>query len=98
MNQRIRGERHLSTEDHRQLGTMKTTLDTLRARNRGCPNAARATVGAHGSSMADTGVPAEVAKACLAHVLRSGGVQACQRSDFLTRRAEVLQAWNDYIG
>jgi integrase len=49
------------------------------------------------SWMAETGVPAEVAEACLAHVPRSRVVQAYQRSDLLERRAEVMQAWGDYI-
>jgi len=49
------------------------------------------------SWMAETGVPAEVAEACLAHVPRSQVVQAYQRSDLLTRRAEVLKGWSDYI-
>ena len=50
------------------------------------------------SWMAETGVPAEVAEACLAHVPRSQVVQAYQRSDLLTRRAEVMQAWGEYLG
>jgi len=49
------------------------------------------------SWMAETGVPAEVAEACLAHVPRSRVVQAYQRSDLLERRAEVVQAWSDYL-
>ena len=49
------------------------------------------------SWMADCGVPAEVAEACLAHVPRSKVVQAYQRSDLLERRAEVMQAWSDYV-
>ncbi|MDE0356347.1 MAG: tyrosine-type recombinase/integrase [Gammaproteobacteria bacterium] len=49
------------------------------------------------SWMAESGVPAEVAEACLAHVPRSQVVQAYQRSDLLERRAEVLQAWCDYV-
>ena len=49
------------------------------------------------SWMAEFSVPAEVAEACLAHVPRSQVVQAYQRSDLLKRRAEVLQAWSDYI-
>jgi len=49
------------------------------------------------SWMAESGVPAEVAEACLAHVPRSQVVQAYQRSDLLTRRAEVMQAWGNYI-
>ena len=49
------------------------------------------------SWMAESGVPAEVAEACLAHVPRSRVVQAYQRSDLLERRAEVMQAWSDYL-
>ena len=49
------------------------------------------------SWMAECGVPAEVAEACLAHVPRNKVVQAYQRSDLLERRAEVLQAWSDYV-
>ena len=50
------------------------------------------------SWMAESAVPAEVAEACLAHVPRSKVVQAYQRSDLLERRAEVLQAWSEYVG
>ena len=49
------------------------------------------------SWMAESGVPAEVAEACLAHVPKSRVVQAYQRSDLLERRAEVLQAWSNYV-
>ncbi|MCY3599389.1 MAG: tyrosine-type recombinase/integrase [Gemmatimonadetes bacterium] len=49
------------------------------------------------SWMAETGVPAEVAEACLAHVPKSRVVQAYQRSDLLARRAEVMQAWSSYV-
>ena len=49
------------------------------------------------SWMAESGVPAEVAEACLAHVPRSQVVQAYQRSDLLERRAEVLQEWSEYV-
>ena len=49
------------------------------------------------SWMAESGISADVAEACLAHVPRSKVVQAYQRSDLLERRAEVLQAWNDYV-
>ncbi len=49
------------------------------------------------SWMAESRVSAEVAEACLAHVPRSQVVQAYQRSDLLERRAQVLQAWSDYI-
>ena len=49
------------------------------------------------SWMAETGVPAEVAEACLAHVPKSQVVQAYQRSDLLARRAEVMQGWSHYI-
>ena len=45
---------------------------------------------------ADTGVDRETAEAALAHVVR--GVEgAYQRSDLLTRRAEVMQTWADYV-
>jgi len=47
--------------------------------------------------MAESGIPAEVAEACLAHVPKSQVVQAYQRSDLLARRAEVMQGWGDYI-
>ena len=49
------------------------------------------------SWMAEFGVPAEVAEACLAHVPKSRVVQAYQRSDLLERRAEVLEAWGGYV-
>ena len=49
------------------------------------------------SWMAETGVPAEVAEACLAHVPSSQVVRAYQRSDLLERRAEVMQAWSNYV-
>ena len=49
------------------------------------------------SWMAESGIPAEVAEACLAHVPRSQVVPACQRSDLLTRCAEVMQAWSSYV-
>ena len=49
------------------------------------------------SWMAETGIPAEAAEACLAHVPRSRVVQAYQRSDLLERRAEVMQAWSEYV-
>ncbi len=49
------------------------------------------------SWMAEAGVPAEVAEACLAHVPRSQVVQAYQRSDLLERRAEVMQEWSEYV-
>ncbi len=49
------------------------------------------------SWMAESGVPAEVAEACLAHVPKSKVVQAYQRSDLLERRAEVLEAWDGYV-
>ena len=49
------------------------------------------------SWMAESGIAAEVAEACLAHVPRQQVVQAYQRSDLLERRTEVLQAWSDYI-
>ena len=47
--------------------------------------------------MTESGVPAEVAEACLAHVSRSQVVHAYQRSNLLKRRAQVLEAWSDYV-
>lgn len=45
---------------------------------------------------AETGVPREVAEACLAHVV--GGVEAAyNRSDILARRRAVMEAWADYL-
>ena len=45
----------------------------------------------------ETGVPREVAEACLAHVVR--GVEgAYARSDLLERRRPVMDAWADYLG
>ena len=49
------------------------------------------------SWMAESGVPAEVPEACLAHVPKSRVVQAYQGSDLLERRAESLQSWGGYI-
>ena len=49
------------------------------------------------SWMPEAGIPAEVAEACLAHVPRSQVVPAYQRSDLLTRWAEVMQAWSSYV-
>ena len=49
------------------------------------------------SWMAESGVPEEVAEACLAHDPKSRVVQAYQRSDLLARRAQVLQARSEYI-
>ena len=50
------------------------------------------------SWMAESGVPAEVAEACLVHLPRVQVVQAYQRSDLLERLTEVMQAWSDYLG
>ena len=44
----------------------------------------------------ETGVPREVAEACLAHVV--GGVEgAYARSDLLERRRDVMEAWSRYL-
>ena len=45
----------------------------------------------------DTGVPREVAEACLAHVVKNKVEAAYARSDLLERRCEVMEAWADYI-
>ena len=47
--------------------------------------------------MAESGVPAEVAGTCLAHLPKSRVVQAYQRSDLLERHADVLQVWSHYV-
>jgi integrase len=49
------------------------------------------------SWMADTGVPFEVAEACLAHTVGNAVVQAYQRSSMLELRRPVLQKWADFI-
>lgn len=45
----------------------------------------------------DTRVPREVAEASLAHVIRDKVEAAYARSDLLSRRREVMEAWSDYI-
>ena len=45
------------------------------------------------SLLADHDVPYEVAEACLSHAVGSAVSRAYQRSDFLTARAPVMQAW-----
>ena len=49
------------------------------------------------SWMADTGVPFELAEACLAHTVGNAVVQAYQRSSMLERRRPVLQSWADFV-
>ena len=49
------------------------------------------------SWMAESGVPAEVAEACPAHVSRSQVVQAFSGPTCWSSRAKVLQAWSDYV-
>jgi integrase len=46
---------------------------------------------------ADTGVPFEVAEACLAHAPGNAVVQAYQRSQMVERRRPIMQAWADYL-
>ena len=46
----------------------------------------------------ETGVPREVAEACLAHVIRNQAEAAYARSDLLERRREVMEAWAEYCG
>lgn len=46
---------------------------------------------------ADTGVPHEVAEACISHKFGSAVVRAYQHSDLLERRRPVLQAWADFV-
>jgi integrase len=49
------------------------------------------------SWMADTGVPLEIAEACLAHQVGNAVVQAYQRSSMLERRRPVMSAWADFV-
>ena len=44
----------------------------------------------------ETGVPREVAEACLAHAIRSQAEAAYARSDLLERRREVMESWGEY--
>ena len=44
----------------------------------------------------ETGVPREVAEACLAHTIRNQAEAAYARSDLLERRREVMEAWAGY--
>ena len=44
----------------------------------------------------ETGVPREVAEACLAHTIRNQAEAAYARSDLLDRRREVMEAWAEY--
>lgn len=44
----------------------------------------------------ETGVPREVAEACLAHAIRNQAEAAYARSDLLERRREVMEAWAEY--
>ena len=44
----------------------------------------------------ETGVPREVAEACLAHAVRNQVEAAYARSDLLERRREVMEAWAEY--
>ena len=44
----------------------------------------------------ETGVPREVAEACLAHTIRNQAEAAYARSDLLERRRAVMEAWAEY--
>jgi len=44
----------------------------------------------------ETGVPREVAEACLAHAIRNQAEAAYARSDLLERRRAVMEAWASY--
>ena len=44
----------------------------------------------------ETGVPREVAEACLAHAIRNHVEAAYARSDLLERRRQVMEAWAEY--
>lgn len=45
----------------------------------------------------ETGVPREVAEACLAHRIGTAAEQAYARSDLLERRRELMEAWAQYL-
>ncbi|MCY4370065.1 MAG: integrase, partial [bacterium] len=45
----------------------------------------------------ETGVAREVAEACLAHRIGTAAEQAYARSDLLTRRRAVMEAWGQYV-
>lgn len=45
----------------------------------------------------ETGVPREVAEACLAHRIGNAAEQAYARSDLLERRRELMEAWAHYL-
>jgi hypothetical protein len=49
------------------------------------------------SWMADTGVPFELAEACLAHTVGNAVVQAYQRSSMLERRRPIIAAWGKFL-
>ena len=49
------------------------------------------------SWMADTGVPFELAEACLAHQVGNAVVQAYQRSSMLERRRPIMSAWSAFV-
>ena len=44
----------------------------------------------------ETGVPREVAEACLDHAIRKQAEAAYARSDLLDRRRAVMEAWAEY--
>lgn len=45
----------------------------------------------------ETGVPREVAEACLAHRIGNAAEQAYARSDLLERRRELMESWGRYV-
>ena len=45
----------------------------------------------------ETGVPREVAEACLAHRIGNAAEQAYARSDLLERRRELMETWAQYL-
>ena len=45
----------------------------------------------------ETGVPREVAEACLAHTVADATEAAYARSDLLARRRDTMEAWGQYI-
>ena len=45
----------------------------------------------------ETGVPREVAEACLAHTVADATEAAYARSDLLARRSDTMEAWGQYV-
>jgi hypothetical protein len=51
----------------------------------------------HRQACADTGKPADLAEAALAHVRGDATVQAYARSDLLERRRGLMNEWGEFL-